>query len=65
MSQRAVVEAAWGAVTSSVVRRDPAAAGAAVPAAVREGLLQTAEDDKPGERDEVPAGDLHVVPVVH
>ena len=29
-----------------------------------EGLLQTAEDDKPGERDEVPAGDLHVVPVV-
>lgn len=42
MSQRAVIEAAWGAVTSSVVRRDPAAAGAAVPAAVREGLLQTA-----------------------
>jgi len=38
-----MIEAAWGAVTSSsVVRRDPAAAGAAVRAAVREGLLQTA-----------------------
>jgi len=42
VSQRAVIEAAWGAVSSSVVRRDPLAAGAAVPAAVREGLLQTA-----------------------
>ena len=37
-----MIDAAWGAVTSSVVRRDPLAAGAAVPAAVREGLLQTA-----------------------
>ena len=37
-----MIEAAWGAVSSSVVRRDPAAAGAAVRAAVREGLLQTA-----------------------
>jgi hypothetical protein len=37
-----VIEAAWSAVTSSVSRRDPAAAGGAVPAAVREGLLQTA-----------------------
>mgnify|MGYP001050129485 CR=1 FL=1 len=42
MSQRAVIEAAWGAVTSSVSRRDPVAAAASVPAAVREGLLQTA-----------------------
>jgi hypothetical protein len=37
-----VIEAAWSAVTSSVLRRDPAAASAAVPAAVCEGLLQTA-----------------------
>jgi len=37
-----VIEAAWSAVTSSVSRRDPAAAAAALPAAVREGLLQTA-----------------------
>jgi hypothetical protein len=37
-----VIEAAWSAVTVSVLRRDPAAASAAVPAAVREGLLQTA-----------------------
>ena len=42
MSQRADIEAAWGAVTVSVLRRDPAAASAAVPTAVREGLLQTA-----------------------
>ena len=42
MSQRAVIEAAWSGVTSSVSRRDPVAAAAAVPAAVREGLLQTA-----------------------
>lgn len=37
-----MIEAAWSAVTVSVLRRDPAAAAAAVPAAVREGLLQTA-----------------------
>ena len=37
-----MIEAAWGAVTSSVSRRDPVAAAASVPAAVREGLLQTA-----------------------
>ena len=42
MSQRVVIEAAWSAVTSSVSRRDPVTAAAAVPAAVREGLLQTA-----------------------
>lgn len=42
MTQRAVIEAAWSAVTVSVLRRDPAAASSAVPAAVREGLLQTA-----------------------
>ena len=42
VSQRAVIEAAWGAVSSSVSRRDPAAAAAAVSAAVHEGLLQTA-----------------------
>jgi hypothetical protein len=42
VSQRAVIEAAWTAVTVPVLRRDPAAASAAVPAAVREGLLQTA-----------------------
>ena len=41
MSQRAVIEAAWSAVTSSASRRDPTAAAAALPAAVREGLLQT------------------------
>ena len=40
MSQRVVIEAAWSAVTSSVSRRDPAAAAGAVPVAVREGLLQ-------------------------
>lgn len=37
-----MIEAAWGAVWSSVSRRDAAAAAAAVPAAVGEGLLQTA-----------------------
>lgn len=42
MSERDVIEAAWRAVTSSVARRDPAAAAAAVPAAVRVGLLQAA-----------------------
>lgn len=42
MSQRSEIEAAWGAVSSSVVRRDPVAAAASVPAAVREGLLQNA-----------------------
>jgi hypothetical protein len=42
VSQREEIEAAWGAVSSSVVRRDPVAAGAAIPAAVRAGLLQTA-----------------------
>jgi hypothetical protein len=42
VSQRAVIEAAWSAVTSSVSRRDPVAANAAVRAAVGEGLLQTA-----------------------
>ncbi|MCA0331938.1 MAG: UPF0158 family protein [Actinobacteria bacterium] len=42
MSQRADIEAAWSAVTVSVLKRDPAAASAAVAAAVREGLLQTA-----------------------
>ena len=42
MNQRAVIDAAWGAVSSSVLRGDPAAAAATVPAAVHEGLLQTA-----------------------
>jgi hypothetical protein len=42
VSQRAVIEAAWGEVTSSVSLCDSAAAGAALSAAVREGLLQTA-----------------------
>lgn len=42
MSERAVIEAAWGAVSSSLSRRDVAAAAAAVPAALHEGLLQTA-----------------------
>jgi hypothetical protein len=42
VSERAAIEAAWGAVSSSVSRREPAAAAAAVPAAVRQGLLQTA-----------------------
>jgi hypothetical protein len=42
VSQRADIEAAWSDVTVSVLRRDPAAASAAVAAAVREGLLQTA-----------------------
>jgi hypothetical protein len=37
-----VIEGVWRAVMSSVARRDPAGAAAAVPAAVREGLLQTA-----------------------
>ena len=37
-----MIEAAWSAVSSSVSRRDPVAAAAAVPAAVHEGLLQTA-----------------------
>ncbi len=37
-----MIEAAWSAVTASVSRHDPAAARAAVPTAVREGLLQTA-----------------------
>ena len=39
---RAAIEAAWGALTCSTARRDPAAAAAALPAAVRLGLLQTA-----------------------
>jgi hypothetical protein len=42
VSQRAVIESAWNAVTLSVLRRDPAAASSAVPAAASEGLLQTA-----------------------
>jgi hypothetical protein len=42
VSQRAVIETAWSAVTSSVSRRDRVAAAAALSAAVREGLLQTA-----------------------
>ena len=37
-----MIEAAWSAVTSSVAKRDSVVAAAAVPAAVREGLLQTA-----------------------
>jgi hypothetical protein len=42
VSHRAVIEAAWSAVTSSVGRQDAAAAAAAIAPAVREGLLQTA-----------------------
>jgi len=42
MSSRPRIEAAWSAVTSSVGRRDPGAAAAAIAPAVREGMLQIA-----------------------
>ena len=56
VSQRAGIEAAWSAVTSSVSRRNPAAAAAAVPAAVGEGLLQTAGPAALLALQSVPAG---------